>query len=197
MWIGVVAIIVIAALGLWWIASGQPLSAVFQSAIGGTNATSTATTTVQQHAPKRTISRSGTDVASIVASLPQASKFAAIFRSSGIASTIGAQSVSKYTIFVPTDGAYSQLPAGTISNLSAAELKRLVQYHVVSGRAIDIDAQTAGTIQALSGDYLNFNYGADHIPMVNSSIIVAEYDGTNGTVYLVDNVLLPPKESTI
>jgi uncharacterized surface protein with fasciclin (FAS1) repeats len=113
----------------------------------------------------------------------------------GVAATINAKSTSKYTIFVPTNGAFAQLPPGTVSNMSAAEKKRLIEYHVVSGRAVDPDQMTAGSIQALSGDILNFSYGIDKIPLVNSAIVVTQYEGTNGVVIVIDNVLLPPKKS--
>jgi uncharacterized surface protein with fasciclin (FAS1) repeats len=96
---------------------------------------------------------------------------------------------------VPTDGAVSQLPAGTISGLSAAAKKRLVEYHIVTGRAVDVDAENSGSIQALSGDALNFSLGTNNTPMVNSSITVTEYKASNGVVYLIDNVLIPPTSS--
>jgi uncharacterized surface protein with fasciclin (FAS1) repeats len=54
---------------------------------------------------------------------------------------------------------------------------------------------TAGSIEALSRDVLNFSYGPTKIPMVNSAIVVTQYEGTNGVVIVIDNVLLPPKKS--
>ena len=56
-------------------------------------------------------------------------------------------------------------------------------------------AQSSGSIQALSGDALNFTFGTDNIPMVNSAILITEYKGSNGVVYLIDNVLVPPTSS--
>lgn len=78
--------------------------------------------------------------------------------------------------------------------MTAADKQRLIRYHVVSGRAIDVDAMSSGQIQALSGDTLNFNYGANKLPMVNSAIVVAQYQAKNGIVIVIDNVLLPPKK---
>lgn len=195
-------VVVLAALGLWWLVANRPIDT---STVGfwnrgeDTEATTTPDTSGGSNAggvSVTSVNRPNTDVASIVNSLSSASRFNALFRSTGVAATIGKNSTSKYTIFVPTNGAFAQLPGGTIANLSSAEKLRLVQYHVVSGRAIDVDALTASTIEALSRDMLNFNYGTDKIPMVNSAIIVTEYTGKNGTVYLIDNVLLPPKKQT-
>ncbi len=199
-WVGVVVVVLIAALGLWWYSSRL----VDTSMTTDTTATTTVATTTGSTSTGTTgtaaiipVTKSANDVVSIVAGLSGVSQFNSIFHSTGIAATITPQTGGKYTIFVPTNGAISQLPAGTISKLTAAELKRLVQYHVISGRAIDTTAQVAGQIQALSGDALNFNYGTNKIPMVNSAIIIAQYNGSNGTVYLIDNVLLPPTKSNI
>lgn len=206
-WVGVVVVVVLGALVYWWASSGLPLST--WTGLGERNATSTAATSTDttntgtqvtgtgsgSNAGGSTINTSDKDVASIVASLPNASQFKSLFASTGVGATINPKSVSKYTIFVPTDSSIAQLAPGTISGLSAAEKKRLIQYHVISGRAIDTEALTAGQVTALSGDPLNFNFGANGIPMVNSAIIITQYNGTNGTVYVIDNVLLPPKKA--
>lgn len=199
-WVGAVVVIVVGALLFWWASSGLPLS-TWIGTITNRSATTTTPTTPQGQQNTNTngggnnVVRTEQDVASIVASLSGASTFKSLFTSTGVAATINPRSESDYTVFVPTDGAISQLTRGTITNLSATEKKRLVQYHVVSGRAIDVEALTAGQVQALSGDMLNFSFAANRIPMVNSAIIVTEYEGTNGTVYLIDNVLLPPDKT--
>ena len=193
-WTGVVIIVVFAALLVWWVAARRPLSSstdVGQSAAQEPAATAPATGVVAGNITK--VSRSTQNVATIVRGLPGSSSFNALFTSTGVSASI--TSGGKYTIFVPTNGAFAQLAGGTIANMTAAEKKRLVQYHVVSGRAIDVSAELAGTIQAVSGDYLNFSYGPEKIPMVNSAITITEYTGRNGIVYLIDNVLLPPKKA--
>jgi uncharacterized surface protein with fasciclin (FAS1) repeats len=189
MWIGIVVVVILAALGWWWysMSSGTQMS--------GQVATSTTTNTGTNTSSGVTMNdRSSSDVVSVAESISGSSEFASWLRSTGVAAQIKGK--GPYTIFVPTDGSVSQLPPGTISNLSAAGLKRLVQYHVISGRAIDTTAQVAGGIQALSGDPLNFSYSATKIPMVDSAIVISEYKASNGVVYLIDNVLIPPQKAT-
>lgn len=201
MWVGFIVVVVIIALGLWWYASTRPIDTTTPDM----NATSTAGTqtpgTGSTGTPVpgsgtngvSTVDRSNSDVASIAESLSGASRFSSLFVSTGVAAQV--QGKGPYTVFVPTDGSISQLPAGTISNMTSAQLKRLIQYHVISGRAVNGTALTAGTIQALSGDALNFSFGTNKIPMVNSAILVTEYKASNGVVYLIDNVLLPPTKT--
>lgn len=192
-WVGVVSLIVIAALGLWWLAANRPLNML---SLDGNMATTSTTTNADGTAGKAVATREikkNQDVATIVRNLSTSSTFNAYFRSTGIAATINPKSTTKYTIFAPTNGAFAQLPVGTVGTMTAEEKKRLIQYHVVSGRAIDPSAITSGQIEALSRDMLNFSFSANKIPMVNSAIVITEYHGTNGVVVVIDNVLLPPK----
>lgn len=194
MWVSAVVVLVLASLVIWWIVDRRPFSSATES---GTVATSSDDTTGTTNSTGSTavtrVSRANQTVSTIVAGLSGTSQFNALFSSTGVGASLS--STGKYTVFVPTNGAFGQLPGGTISGLSSAEKKRLVQYHVVSGRAIDVDAEIVGTIEALSGDTLNFNYGSNKLPLVNSAIVITEYIGKNGIVYLIDNVLLPPKKA--
>ena len=185
-WIGIVVVIIIALLGWWWYSASQANNADMTGTVSTTTATST-TPVVNV----TVVDKSSTDVASIAESISGSATFGSWLVSTGV----GAQITGKgpYTIFVPTDGSISQLPAGTFSNLTAAQKMRFVQYHVVSGRAVNVTAEKAGVITALSKDPLNFSM-TNNIPMVNSAIVVAEYKGSNGIVYVIDNALIPPQK---
>ncbi|MBI5004478.1 fasciclin domain-containing protein [Candidatus Kaiserbacteria bacterium] len=130
-------------------------------------------------------------VVAVVQGLSGVSQFLSLFKSTGVAGELSGK--GPYTVLVSTNGAFSQLPPGTISKMTNAQKLRFIQYHVIEGRAIDPQAQTAGTIQSLSGDALNFSFGVDQIPLVNSAIFIEKHQASNGVVYLIDNVLLPPQ----
>ena len=80
--------------------------------------------------------------------------------------------------------------------MDAAGLKRLVEYHIVSGKSIDVNVQTSGTTQALSKDTLNFSVReGDKSARINSSVALQAYKASNGIVYLIDQVLIPPVQT--
>jgi len=194
MWIGIIAVVVIIALGIWWYAASSAGNSTMATS---TDVTASSTGTgagtgggATQGVP--TTDRSSESVVAVAESIPGATTFASWLQSTGAAAKVTGK--GPYTIFVPTDGSVSQLPAGTFTNLSAAGKLRFVEYAIVSGKAIDAGAQNqvAGTIQAMSGDSLNFSYGTNKIPLVNSSIVITEYKASNGIVYLIDSPLLPP-----
>jgi len=193
-WAGI-AVVVVLVLG-WFVWNG-----IQNGTLGTTNSTATTTPEVTPGTTGGTtgngvaVTKKNSDVASIAASISGASTFASLFSQTGVKSTI--TGAGPYTIFVPTDGSISQLPAGTISNLNAAGKKRLVQYHIVKGRALDIGIVESGTVTSLSGDVLNFSVSdIDETARVNSAFIVSAYQGTNGMVYLIDTALLPPVPAT-
>ena len=188
-WIIGAAVVIIIILGLWWLNMGGSTHA----GEAGYNATSTdalvsnnAPTTPAVSAQARTGS-----VVSVLSGIPDASKFAAQLGSTGVASSLTGK--GPYTLFVPINEAYAHVAPGVLSGLSAAQLKRLIQYHIVSGKAIDVNIQQAGTVQALSTDTLNFSVRpGDKSARINSSVALQSFKAQNGVVYLIDQVLIPP-----
>ena len=181
--IGVLLLAIVLVLGYKWINSDS--TEIVTTDVTNTDSTTAKTRTLA-------VENRATDILSVVKSIPEASKFTSLLSSTGVSGSIKAG--TKYTLFVPTDAAFQKMPSGYLNNLSSADLKRLVQYHVVSGRALDTDATSYGTIQALSMDNLNFSSGADKLPRVNSSVILKQYITKNGTIYMINVVLLPPEK---
>src|SRR6187401_2934543 len=61
-----------------------------------------------------------------------------------------------FTVFAPTDDAFAKLPAGTLENLlkpeNKAQLRRILTYHVVSGKVMAADVVKLKSARAVSGD---------------------------------------------
>lgn len=181
-------VVVLAIAFLWQSATNGGMA----SLLGNHPTVATSTTDTQTTTGKvSTTIRASSDVASIASHIVGASTFASLFASTGVKATITGK--GPYTIFVPTDGSISLLAPGTIQNLSAAEKKRLVQYHIIKGRAVDPAGIETGFMTALSGDVLNFDVSdIDETARINNSFVVKAYKGSNGVVYLISAVLFPP-----
>lgn len=194
-WYWIIGVVVVAAIAVWWVMAQEPIAMPFISAASTTSAGAASTSESASAPSGYPVQKTARDVVSIVNGLSNGTQFASLLRSSGVGAAIKTGASNHYTIFVPTNAAFSQLPRGTISTMTGAQLKRLVQYHIVANRAIDVSAESTGTIEALSGDPLNFSLSASKIPMVGSAIVAGEYQGTNGIVYLISGVLLPPQKT--
>jgi|SRR3569623_590239 len=192
-WIAVLVVIVLVVLGIWWLTGSQGLLTSNTSNTSNTASSTqeTATTTSETSGAGAVSTRSSTGtVNQVIAGLALGNSYARLLSQTGMSSQI--TGTGPYTVFVATDGAFSRLPPGTISSMNASELKRLVQYSIVTGKKIDADAVNNGQITALSKDTINFNVDAQHRVYVNSGYVLEAYTASNGIVYVINSVLVPP-----
>ena len=100
-----------------------------------------------------------------------------------------------FTVFAPTDDAFTKLPSGTVENLLKPEnieqLQAILKFHVVPGRVYSDQAVAAGSAATLQGDKLNIAV-KDGVATVNGAeIVTVDIDATNGVIHVIDAVLLP------
>jgi uncharacterized surface protein with fasciclin (FAS1) repeats len=96
------------------------------------------------------------------------------------------------TVFAPANSAFAKIPANTLNGVlaDAAALKKVLTYHVVSGRLSP--EQLAGTHKTLEGQDLTVTgSGTDFTVNGNSSVVCGNVQTENATVYIVDSVLMP------
>lgn len=186
--VGVVIAIIVIGIGFAWWTNTRQADVVAQPEAGQATTTATKPASVVM---VNKVDRSTQSVAAVVAGLSGATRFQSLFTSTGVAASLS--SSGTYTVFVPMDASFALLPANALKSLSASALKRLIQYHVVSGRKLDVNAVDSGTIMALSKDALNFEAeGVTSSARVNSSDVIAQYKAKNGIVYVITGVLIPP-----
>lgn len=112
-----------------------------------------------------------------------------------------------FTVFAPTNMAFSALPAGTVDTLLKPEnkpmLTNVLTYHVVPGRldAAALKAQIkAGNgkamLKTVEGDMLTATARGNMIILTDtkggvSTVTTADVYQSNGVIHVVDKVLLP------
>jgi transforming growth factor-beta-induced protein len=104
-----------------------------------------------------------------------------------------------FTVFAPTDEAFAKLPKATLDALAAdpALLKKVLLYHVVSGKVLARDAAKAGSATTVEGDTVTFSKGCRHhkhhtLRVNDANVIAADVLATNGVIHVIDKVLVPP-----
>ena len=100
-----------------------------------------------------------------------------------------------FTVFAPTNEAFNKLPAGTVDDLlkpeKKADLQNILQYHVFVG-VVDSNQMTDNRVlNMVNGDNITLHV-QDGKRMVNDANIVGSVRASNGIVYVIDGVLLPP-----
>ena len=98
----------------------------------------------------------------------------------------------QYTVFAPTDAAFSKLPESTIGQLktNAALLKSILTYHVVQGQ-LSPD-RVVGTHPTLQGANATVTGQGNGLKVNNASVVCGGVPTANATVYMIDTVLMPP-----
>jgi len=101
-----------------------------------------------------------------------------------------------FTVFAPTDEAFAKLPAGTLDNLlkpeNKAMLKRVLTYHVVSGKVLAVDVVKVGSAKAVSGDALPIKVSGNNVTVGKARVVKTDIPASNGVIHVIDAVLLPP-----
>ena len=197
-WAWIIGIIVVLLVigGLWWWVASPAMQPGDMASSTDMAATTTASgTTGSTPAPVASTDTSSESIATIVAGLSNATEYAGFFSNSGVGATLGTN--GPYTVFVSTDAGYALLKPGTISNMTAAQQKRMVQYSIISGTAVNVNTQKTGSIKSLSGDEINFKVGTTGLVQINSSYALAAYKASNGIVYVINQPLVPPTSGNI
>lgn len=110
----------------------------------------------------------------------------------GLTSTL--KYTGDYTVFAPTDDAFSKLPAGLLASLSTEQLTNILTYHLIGAEVFADDLTEKQQPASLFGEEL-FVTKTDGTVKVNNSatVVTADVDVSNGVVHAVDEVLLPNK----
>jgi len=116
-----------------------------------------------------------------------------LVKQAGLAGTLSHD--GPFTVFAPTDEAFAKVPKATLDALGAdpALLKKVLLYHVVSGRVTAAQAAKLGSATTVEGENVTFTATAGGGLQVNdSNVVAADIKASNGIIHAVDTVLMPP-----
>lgn len=112
-----------------------------------------------------------------------------------------------FTVFAPTDNAFSQLPKGALKTLlmpeNKAKLRSILTYHVIKGqfKAKDVMAlikkyDGEATVGTVNGSKLNLTLKGGNVLIEDqngnvSAVTQTDLNSSNGVIHVVDTVLMP------
>ena len=110
------------------------------------------------------------------------------------------QDVGPYTVFAPTDQAFTD--AGI--DLSAFEteteiaaLADILLYHVYSGAVASTDVTDGLTVAMVNGDDATFSVTDTAVMIEGATVTTADVMTTNGVIHVIDKVLTPPADPVV
>ncbi|MGZ3839270.1 MAG: fasciclin domain-containing protein [Flavisolibacter sp.] len=103
------------------------------------------------------------------------------------------ENAGPYTVFAPSEMAFSNLEAGTIQNLlkpeNKAELTNLLSNHIVSGRLKFEELKNGDKIKTLSGKEIKVAKNWGKTSVEGAIIQNRDVETSNGTIHSLDKVI--------
>ncbi|MCV7197110.1 fasciclin domain-containing protein [Mycobacterium angelicum] len=98
----------------------------------------------------------------------------------------------QFTVFAPTDQAFSKLDAATLDRLKtdAPLLNKILTYHVVSGQLSP--ARVDGQHATVQGATVNVMGTGNDLKVNDAGLVCGGVSTANAQVYMIDTVLMPP-----
>ncbi|MCF2148221.1 fasciclin domain-containing protein [Desmonostoc muscorum LEGE 12446] len=114
----------------------------------------------------------------------------AAIEAAGLADTLKGD--GPFTVFAPTDAAFNKLPAGTVDALlkDIPKLKKILTYHVVSGKVLAADVAKLKTAKTVEGSDVKID-ASNGVKINDAKVATADVAADNGVIHVIDTVLIP------
>lgn len=99
-----------------------------------------------------------------------------------------------FTVFAPTDEAFAKLPKAQVDALlkDKEALRRVLLYHVVSGKVMSKDVVKLRSAKTLQGQTITIRVQGKTVRINDAKVVKADIECSNGVIHVIDKVILPP-----
>ncbi len=138
------------------------------------------------------------DIVATASALPDFSILVEAVVAAGLVGTL--QGPGPFTVFAPTNAAFSKLPSGTVDNLlkpeNKAALAKILTYHVVAGKLEAADLKDGQKLKTVEGDELTVRTTGGKVTLTDAkggsaTVAVPDVGQSNGVIHVIDTVLMP------
>ena len=136
-------------------------------------------------------------IGDIASADPRLSTLATVLEAAGLVLTL-ADEPATFTVFAPTDAAFSALGEDTILELlgDITTLADILAYPVIADQTVDANTAislSGSDVEMLNGDTVSISVEGDVLYINDSAVIVADISAANGVIHIIDTVLSPPE----
>lgn len=121
------------------------------------------------------------------------STLTAAIKAAGLEETLGGS--DNYTIFAPTDEAFTKLKAGSLDKLLLPEnkekLRSLLMYHVIAGKVMAADLKDDMEVKTMNGETLKIDIDGDKVKANSAILYSMDVPAENGVMHAVGEVIVP------
>lgn len=106
-----------------------------------------------------------------------------------------------FTVFAPTDEAFSKLPAGTVETLLKPENKKqlasVLTYHVVAGKVAAKQVVDLKGAKTLNGQRVDIMVADGNVSVDKAKVVKTDIECSNGIIHVIDSVILPSSDNIV
>lgn len=132
-------------------------------------------------------------VVDIAAGSPEHTTLVTAVTAAGLGETLSG--AGPFTVFAPTNAAFSALPAGTLEDLLKPENKQklagILTYHVVAGKVMSSDLTDGMKATTVNGQEITIGVKEGKVTVNGANVTTADLGAGNGVVHIIDAVILP------
>lgn len=186
------------------------LSALALSACSGSESVPTETEVTQDDAMASdnivaTEATANKNIVALAQDNPQVSTLVTAITAAGLGETLSGN--GPFTVFAPSNAAFAKLDKATLDGLlkpeNKAKLASLLTYHVVAGDVksgnlakLISDGKGTATVKTVNGGSLKASMDGNKIVLTDakggkSTVTAPDMVASNGTIHLVDTVVMP------
>jgi uncharacterized surface protein with fasciclin (FAS1) repeats len=137
------------------------------------------------------------DIAAVAMSTGAHDSLVAALVKADLVSTM--QGVGPYTVFAPTDQAFTDagIDLDTFTtDEEIAVLTDILLYHVYSGAVYAAGVTDGLAVEMVNGDYAQFTVTEGTVMIEDATVTAADVMASNGVIHVIDKVLMPPAPYT-
>ncbi|MGB4400971.1 MAG: fasciclin domain-containing protein [Daejeonella sp.] len=117
----------------------------------------------------------------------------AAVQAAGLAETLSG--TGPFTVFAPTNEAFSKVPKEALDNLMKPEMKgdltKVLTYHVVPGALMAADLKDGQELTTAQGQKLKVTVKDGKVWVGGATVTIADVVSSNGVTHVIDGVLMP------
>ena len=115
----------------------------------------------------------------------------ALLKQAGLVTTLKGK--GPYTVFAPTDKAFSKVPKETLDALAKdkAKLRSVLLYHVAKGNLAARKVVKRKSIKTLNGQRVRVKVRGDKVFVSGARVVTPDVGASNGVIHVINKVLIP------
>jgi uncharacterized surface protein with fasciclin (FAS1) repeats len=133
----------------------------------------------------------GKDIVQTAKAAGQFQTLTALLKKAGLVKTLKGK--GPYTVFAPTDKAFSKVPKATLDALAKdkAKLRSVLLYHVAKGKLTARKVVKRKSIKTLNGQRVRVKVRGEKVFVGGARVVTPDVAASNGVIHVINKVLIP------